>query len=668
MTTPRENGSSPPAPPSRIRVLVADDQAMVRDAVAELLSQDPAFDVVATAGTADEAVAMATEHRPDVMLVDVRMPGGGATAARCVSERLPGCSIVAMSAYDERATIIEMILAGATAYVIKDSKPEEIVEATRRAARGLASVSTHQLVGLVSDLAREISDRRLTQEALQWSEERARLLLDAAPDSAVVVDAEGRIILVNTQTEQMFRYSREELLGRPIEKLLPERFHGMHRTHLLGYLAEPRTRHLGSGLDLAGRRKDGSEFPVDISIAAIQTPEGVLGTAFVRDMSDRVHVEEVLREGEERFRGLLDAAPDAAVIVDEAGSIVFFNGQAELMFGYDREEMFGEEFGRLLPKRLRGFHLPSTQDAGHRPIGDGLELFGKRKDGTEFPVDISLSSIQTPKGVLATAFIRDVSEREGAARDLKAMEDTLRADEERRRSIEHLVKGQEEERKRIAQDIHDDALQVLAVASIRMKFVRDRVTEPESAQRLRELEESVQLVASRLRHLVFELRPRVLDADGLVPALRTYLEEIGRGGETHYELESTLTSEPVPESRVIVYRIAQEAIANSRKHSQAGTVRISIQERDGGVLLQVRDDGVGFAPEELGRSRTGHLGLASMFERAGLAGGWCKIDPVPGKGTTVEAWLPVEWETSPSSTQAPTPPAAPTEEESLLNH
>src|SRR5207244_8719454 len=119
-------------------------------------------------------------------------------------------------------------------------------------------------------------------------------------DSAVVVDGEGRIVLVNTQTEGMFQYSRDELVGRPVEILLPERFHEAHRRHRGDYLREPRTRPMGIGLDLSGRRRDGSEFPVDISLGAIQTDEGRLVTAFVRDMTERKAEAELQQQLAER--------------------------------------------------------------------------------------------------------------------------------------------------------------------------------------------------------------------------------------------------------------------------------------------------------------------------------------------------------------------------------
>ena len=271
----------------------------------------------------------------------------------------------------------------------------------------------------------------LPADAPSPTEERFRVLLDSAPDAAVIADASGRMVLVNSQTERLFGYRREELVGEPLEILLPDRLRAVHVGHRDGYLADPRTRPMGAGLELAGRRKDGSEFPIDISLSAIATTDGHLAMAFIRDVTSRKEAEERLRRSEERFRVLLDSAPDAAVIADASGAMVLVNGQTERLFGYRRDELVGQPVEILLPERLRGVHVGHRDrylaDPRTRPMGAGLELAGRRKDGTEFPVDISLSAIDTPDGHLAMAFIRDVTARKEAEEALtyQAMHDAL---------------------------------------------------------------------------------------------------------------------------------------------------------------------------------------------------------------------------------------------------
>jgi signal transduction histidine kinase len=156
---------------------------------------------------------------------------------------------------------------------------------------------------------------------------------------------------------------------------------------------------------------------------------------------------------------------------------------------------------------------------------------------------------------------------------------------------------------------------------------------------LDELEQTIRLSVSRLRHLLFELRPPVLDSEGLSAALALYIDKIAQESEGRYTRQDELVVQPDEQTRVILYRIAQEAITNVRKHAGPANVTVLLRERDGGYLVQIADDGVGFASGDQ-TSLQGHLGLAAMRERATLAGGWVRVESAPGEGTTVQAWVP----------------------------
>lgn len=252
--------------------------------------------------------------------------------------------------------------------------------------------------------------------AADGAEAMFRALLEAAPDAMVIAGPDGRIVLVNRQTEALFGYGREELLGEPVELLVPEQFRRRHRGHRATYFAEQGVRPMGAGIELFGRRKDGSEVAVEISLSPIETEHGVLASAAIRDVTGR-------RKAEEKFRALLESAPDAMVIVATDGRIALVNRQAEHLFGYERDDLLDQPIEVLVPDRFRDRHRIHRgryfHGPGIRPMGAGLELFGLRSDDSEFPVEISLSPIETEEGVLVAAAIRDVTDRKRAQEQLE---------------------------------------------------------------------------------------------------------------------------------------------------------------------------------------------------------------------------------------------------------
>ena len=187
---------------------------------------------------------------------------------------------------------------------------------------------------------------------------------------------------------------------------------------------------IGTGIELTGRRKNGSEFPIEIMLSPLESAEGILVTAAIRDISVRKDAEKHLAQMEGRYRGLLEAAPDAMVVVNPGGEIVLLNVQAEKQFGYRRDELVGQKVKNIIPEgfaeRLLADGLRSVEDALAQQIGTGIELTGRRKDGSEFPIEIMLSPLESAEGILVTAAIRDISVRKTAEKHLAQMEGRYR--------------------------------------------------------------------------------------------------------------------------------------------------------------------------------------------------------------------------------------------------
>jgi len=259
-------------------------------------------------------------------------------------------------------------------------------------------------------------------DALAIEDELFRQLIDSAPDAMVVVQGDGRIALVNVQAETLFGYTREELVGRPIETLIPERYHAAHVGHRTDYTDAPKLRPMGSGLQLFGRRKGGGEFPIEISLSPLTIQGRTLVSSAIRDVSAR-------RRADQKFRELLEAAPDAMVIADADGRITLVNAQTERLFGYTRDELVGRPVESLVPTRYRAAHVHHrsgfVRDPKARGMGSGLDLFGLRKDASEFPVEISLSPIETEDGTLVSIAIRAISERRRAEADARLVSERL---------------------------------------------------------------------------------------------------------------------------------------------------------------------------------------------------------------------------------------------------
>jgi PAS domain S-box-containing protein len=288
---------------------------------------------------------------------------------------------------------------------------------------------------LIMATMQDISVRNAAEKNLAQMEGKYRGLLEAAPDAMVVVNQGGEIVLLNVQAEKQFGYRRDELIGQKVKNIIPEGFAERLRADGLRSVEDALAQQIGTGIELTGRRRDGTEFPIEIMLSPLESSEGILVTAAIRNISVRRDAEKHLAQMEGKYRGLLEAAPDAMVVVNQRGEIVLLNVQAEKQFGYHRDELVGQQVKNIIPEgfaeRLLADALRSAEDALAQQIGTGIELTGRRKNGSHFPIEIMLSPLESAEGILVTAAVRDITKRKKAeAHLLQKVEELNRSNEE----------------------------------------------------------------------------------------------------------------------------------------------------------------------------------------------------------------------------------------------
>jgi len=529
---------------------------------------------------------------------------------------------------------------------------------SRRVVQAIANnLLADPAVGGIVVNARDISGRKEVEETLRQAEAEAkyRALIEAIPAITYIdlikrtdENVIGPTSYISPQVQSVLGYSPEEWIADP--GLWMSRLHPDDRERVLEADQGPFSGGRRLSLEYRLIARDDRVVWIEDESVIVADENGVpqFEQGVMLDITARKAAEQALGESLERFRVLATHAPVGIFRTDETGEMVFVNDRLCEFLGMSPDEAAGTGWVESIHPDDRDRYL----EEWHRETAAGREFSSevrlRRPDGSVSWVVAAATGLRGAQGESTghLGTVTDITERKHAEEVLLESEAELqqgldvlhRTDRERRGLLARILEAESEERARMAEGIEDEQIQQMAAVGIRLGTLRRGLSDPEQLGVLDKLGASVEQALGRLRNLLVELHPRALERDGLVTALRQYLNGVGARAGLDVSLDGRLDVEPQMSVRVTAYRLAQEAVANAARRAGGSRIEVAVDGRESGVFLRVADDGS--RPEWTGEPTAEEPGLARMRERVELAGGWLRGRSAPGEGTVVELWLP----------------------------
>ncbi len=464
-------------------------------------------------------------------------------------------------------------------------------------------------------------DQTTSEDSRVIASELLSAVMSLMPDAAVVADPDGRIVSVNGHAEKLFGYSLGSLTGLGIETLIPERVRQRHHGLRATYMADPQIRSMGAALHLTGRRRDGSEFPIDISLAPITDSGDRLVVAAIRDVSEQRRAAAAQAE----LATIVNSSSDAIFSTSVEGRITNWNPAAEELFGFSSVEILGEHITALVPGHASAILEELLGAASEGQQHEALDTRWRRRDSREVDVAVSISSLKDSVGNLIgfSLIVRDSSERKHAENELRLLRD-------------HSVLA--DDRERIARDLHDHVIQRLFAAGLGLQSSLAWVSEAKAHERISESVDILDEIIREIRNTIFSLAAR----DRYDATLRSQVLEAVQQTVTALGFEPLVefigqVDADVP-SPIIPHVVAcvREALSNVARHARASSALVQLDVSANMLKVTVSDDGVGIG------AHTRSSGLGNLADRARLLGGTFEISNMATGGTRVEWIVPIE--------------------------